>query len=169
VAHHAPVVRLRYEPDKQQGKRLGPVRGLVSAPQPWRDSGRRRIIETAQRSRTEHTMIGETFDTLDLHRHWGTFLQTVSWAHFVTLTTTDIVSTDRLRLGAYRDGQPGILPGALGDARGAPPHERPALVAAVLRSPPKVPRSPAATEHSLTAGLPACADSIARQPLTPGA
>jgi len=45
-------------------------------------------------------MIGETFDTLDLHRHWGTFLQTLSWAHFVTLTTTDIVSTDRLRLGA---------------------------------------------------------------------
>jgi hypothetical protein len=39
----------------------------------------------------------------------------------------------------------------------------------VLRSPPKVPWSPAPTEHSLTAGLPACADSIARLSLTPGA
>ena len=42
-------------------------------------------------------MTGETPDTPNLHRHWGTFLQTVRWAHFVTLTTTDIVSVDRLR------------------------------------------------------------------------
>lgn len=42
-------------------------------------------------------MIGDPLDTPDLQRHWGTFLQTVRWAHFVTLTTTDIVSPDRLR------------------------------------------------------------------------
>jgi len=43
-------------------------------------------------------MIGETPDLRDLRRHWGAFLQTVRWAHFVTLTTTNIVSPARLRL-----------------------------------------------------------------------
>ena len=42
-------------------------------------------------------MSRETPDTPDLRRHWGTFLQTVRWSHFVTLTTTDIVSPARLR------------------------------------------------------------------------